>query len=722
MNNNTLPYGKKIASIAVAVCVSYTVYGAADEGLVQKKGTIQNQGRIVSKKNGIKVEDGKIINEDGKILVEGQITQTGGEIKNAKGQIVIDGQATILQDTLNGRVEYILNSDKFPQYIPQKVYEDVYFAGQSKKMLLDTAAKLTALKKFSSDSTAHFQLEKKVEINAHGKVEHNGKINPDRLHGQFRMNGENAQDIEGKGSFQEVELNNGAGADVRNGGGFKINTKLELTKGELRNSAENNFEMGDSALIVRNVEGAIAHEPVFKENVSVKYVGNGAIASGAELSTQTNVLKTLTVENTGGVNLSRSVTVKDSLRLAANISTGTDTSRVLTLSSRNNPEFINPDAEVVGSMRRTDLGSDSSKVVFNNQHTYAQFADASARGNVKELTYRMVPATYPTPNDGQRIKRTLDISATDLNGASVSNGFSMRVGFGWRDVPGNGIDETGTLSVPDVVLQRLSDGNWVNASEMNIAAYSVSGWGIGQANGVQSAGSFSFGSTAFIPLAINARVILEGAYRNGSMAMDLRDEKLIPTTPPSIYPYNLDPNRSFISVDSIPAGVIDWVVVELRSELTGGNSIYRTCFVAMDGRIVGLDGKSNVTLPELTSGDFYVAIRHRTHLAVMTSEPRSLKQNSVQSIVDFTTGQGVLGGSTALKPVGLNNNGSPVFGMTAGDVNGDGVIDNADYEAAWGERNNGDAYLNSDTDMNGVVNTKDANASWNNRGKETVVP
>ncbi|MES2764516.1 MAG: hypothetical protein V4642_01505 [Bacteroidota bacterium] len=702
MNINTLSYSKYLVAVSAAVCVLYSAQGAGD-GLTQNgaNSSITNTGTIITKRKSVR--------------------QTGGTIANNEGRIVIDGQAVITQDTLSGRVEYIYNDKTENQYIPQIRYNDVYFSGASKKMLTAPSLQLTADKKFSSDASALFTIDKTAGIDAKGKVDHNGSINPDQSFGAFRMNGENSQDIEGKGSFQEVDLNNGAGADVRNGGGFKINSKLELTKGELRNSAENNFEMGESALIVRSVEGSVAHEPIFKENISVKYTGNGAIASGAELPNDKKVLKTLTVENTGGLTLLKSVTVNDSLRMAANITTtGVDSTRVLTLASKNNPEFINPDAEVIGSIRRNNLVADSSKIVFNNQHTYAQFADASARGGVSELTYTVLPATFPTPDDGQRVKRSMSISASDLNGATITGGFSMRVGFGWRD--GSSVDETGALSIPEIVLQTLSGGTWVNAGLNNIQSFAANGWGVGQAEGVQSIGSFSFGGSTFIPLALNAKIMLEGAYRNGSMAKDLLDSSLIPTTPPSIYPYNLDPNRAFINVAKIPDGVVDWVVVELRSEQTGGNTNVQTCFVDTNGRLVGLDGKSSLRLPDVKSGDFYIAIRHRNHLAVMTSEPRTINPKTIQNIVDFTTGQGVLGGSSALKPVGRNNAGSLVFGMAGGDVNGDGKIDEEDAKLAWEETNKENEYLNTDTNMDGVINTKDHNTSWNNRGKESVVP
>lgn len=667
--------------------------------------------------------DSAIICNAGRIVIRGkninQVKQSATIKNEESAEIIVDGNAVFKQDFMGGKVAYTSNNaEGAHQNVPKITYSKVEFSGATPKHLENDARIFVAERVFTSDSAAQIKTASDDVIHSKGSTTHDGKINPAYLYGKVRLDGETAQDVSGKGLFREVELANAAGADVRNGGGFEISTKLELTEGQFRNSKEHNFAMGDSSLIVRTVAGSIGHEPVFKGIVSVRYTGEGNIASGEELPSDSKVLKTLTVENNGGLSLKKSVTVNDSLQMASNITT--DSASVLTLSSKNNPEFISQDAEVIGSMRRKDLTEDGKKIIFNNQHTYAQFADASARGNVSEMTYKVIPATYPTPNDGQRVRRTMSISASDLNGITVSGGFSMKVGFGWRHTPGEIHDETGSLVTDNIVLQSYRESEWINAGSSNIASVTDKNWGFGEATGVTSIGDFSFGSS--IIFALNARVFLEGPYRNGSMARDLRDSNIIPKTPPSIYPYNLDPNRAFIQVAEIPANVIDWVVVEFRSEQTGGQKVFRTCFINNAGQLVGLDGKSSVALPNLKSGSFYIAIRHRTHLAVMTSEPREINPKTIQNIVDFTKGQGVLGGANALKPIGRDDTGSLVFGMPGGDIDGNGKVDEEDYRLAWEARNKGEEYLNADTDMNGQVTTKDGNVSWNNRGKETVVP
>lgn len=103
----------------------------------------------------------------------------------------------------------------------------------------------------------------------------------------------------------------------------------------------------------------------------------------------------------------------------------------------------------------------------------------------------------------------------------------------------------------------------------------------------------------------------------------------------------------------MPDSIVDWATVEVRSEFSGGNKTYRNCFIRSDGMLVDLDGKSPVALPLSVPGDFYVVVRHRNHLAIMTSTPVPLKlKSSIQTglqTVDLTDETIVLGGAEALR-------------------------------------------------------------------------
>jgi len=88
-----------------------------------------------------------------------------------------------------------------------------------------------------------------------------------------------------------------------------------------------------------------------------------------------------------------------------------------------------------------------------------------------------------------------------------------------------------------------------------------------------------------------------------------------------------------------------------------------------DGDIVGIDGLSNLffTLP---SKPYYVTIKHRSHLGIMTLNPVTLSLSP--TTVDFSDANNqITYGANAQTISGLQNG---VVAMWSGDVNNDGII------------------------------------------------
>ncbi len=663
------------------------------------------------------------VNNTGKIVVRNVLKSTNkAKIENKNGTIIVEGNAQIEQDTLKGRVEYVRDKAGFVQAVPQITYENVHMQGQSEKILnTDAARNFVAIDTLSTSAGTWIELDDRYRIIANGRVQHDGVINPTKITGKVVLNGDNAQPVGGTGEFKQLELNNFTGADVVRGGGFSVITSLELTRGELRNSTTNNFSLGDSALIVRSTQGSLAADPRFGKNVSVRYTGDGSIVSGSELPSDSTVLKTLRVENTKGIALAKSVTVNDSLYLAASINTeAAGDQYVLTHASENNPIYADTDAEVIGSMRRTNLVA-GDKNIFNNIHTYALFPTINDKGTVSRMTFRVLPNTAPLPdNNPGKVRRSITISAADLTYQPVTGNFIATIGYGWKISP---LDETTVSNRDSLVLQHYSadSSDWYNIGSSEKPQFSAT-WGYAFATNIERTGFFAIGPDGkSIKVSVLVYALLEGPYRNGGMAADLRDGGFIPLTPPSIYPYNLDPNRQFISVTSIPDSVVDWVVVEFRTQISGGKRHYKTGFIQQDGRIV--DYTTNKPI-YVDSGTYYVAVHHRNHLAIMTQDAYKFTPG-VPSVLDMYRGGMLLGGSNAAKLVDMSMAGSQTFAMIAGDTNGDGKVDRDDYDglatSSWQQRN-AEGYSNADTDLNTVVTTKDANVNWNNRGRETLVP
>ena len=60
-------------------------------------------------------------------------------------------------------------------------------------------------------------------------------------------------------------------------------------------------------------------------------------------------------------------------------------------------------------------------------------------------------------------------------------------------------------------------------------------------------------------------------------------------------------------------------------------------FLKSDGTIVDTDGTSPVQFTGLSAGNYYIVIRHRNHLAIMSASAIPLSSSS--ALYDFTTAQ-----------------------------------------------------------------------------------
>jgi hypothetical protein len=123
------------------------------------------------------------------------------------------------------------------------------------------------------------------------------------------------------------------------------------------------------------------------------------------------------------------------------------------------------------------------------------------------------------------------------------------------------------------------------------------------------------------------------------MRDDLRVKSLIPLASP--YP-GLGFTALTTTVDIAPAvltvagndAIVDWVYVELRSA-TNSQQVEdsRSALIQRDGDIVEVDGVSPITFSRVSPGNYYVTIKHRNHLGVMTQVPIAL--SSTPAVVDF---------------------------------------------------------------------------------------
>ena len=214
-----------------------------------------------------------------------------------------------------------------------------------------------------------------------------------------------------------------------------------------------------------------------------------------------------------------------------------------------------------------------------------------------------------------------------------------------------------------------------------------------------------------LPMSVYVKVFLQGPYVNTPtphMSTNLRGLLDFPLS----QPYNVSPwsYTGSESVGSVPLGVVDWVLVQLRTGTAPGTAV-QTCaaFLMSDGSIQDIDGSDHVNFIGLSSGSYYIVVIHRNHLAVMSANPVSLPNGSAY---DFTTSES----QAYIKTVDAIPMASLVggkYGMYDGDVNGNGTVkynlSGNDRVLIYAKIGGGDVnatisgYYNEDVNLDGVV-------------------
>ena len=213
----------------------------------------------------------------------------------------------------------------------------------------------------------------------------------------------------------------------------------------------------------------------------------------------------------------------------------------------------------------------------------------------------------------------------------------------------------------------------------------------------------------------NMTAFLEGPFDADSMKTDLSSDAVIPLAQPfNSYPWNYSGEET---IPSIPGNMVDWVLLQLRTGTDSSTTVAtRAALLMKDGRIVDMNGNSNVSFSGISAGNYYVVIRPRNHLAIMTSGAIALGVNS--SNYDFSSAESQAYGTDAQVELATN-----LYGMYAGDASANGQIQNDDKNTNWKTEVGQAGYKASDFNMNGQVQNDDKNNYWkNNVGKGTQVP
>jgi hypothetical protein len=125
---------------------------------------------------------------------------------------------------------------------------------------------------------------------------------------------------------------------------------------------------------------------------------------------------------------------------------------------------------------------------------------------------------------------------------------------------------------------------------------------------------------------VSPKVFLQGTYQtsNSLMSDALRAAELIPAleATPSTDALGVRTVHPRIFKTSTHDAIVDAVSVELRSSADPSIILAsRSAFVQRDGDVVDIDGISPITFYGFAPDSYYVAIKHRNHLGIMTQAP-----------------------------------------------------------------------------------------------------
>lgn len=181
-----------------------------------------------------------------------------------------------------------------------------------------------------------------------------------------------------------------------------------------------------------------------------------------------------------------------------------------------------------------------------------------------------------------------------------------------------------------------------------------------------------------------------------------------------------DPYLGTITVtDGLPATMVDWVLVELRATTGGATVAQAVGCLLEDGSVTDTTGTNGLAFTGLESStSYYIVVKHRNHLAIMSNAAVSIDEANGTDEHDFTVSDAAYGGNTlAVKQIGSD------YAMITGDGDGNGFIQTNDNSSVWNVQAGQSGYKSSDYDMNGFVQTNDKSGFYeNNVGKATQVP
>jgi hypothetical protein len=219
---------------------------------------------------------------------------------------------------------------------------------------------------------------------------------------------------------------------------------------------------------------------------------------------------------------------------------------------------------------------------------------------------------------------------------------------------------------------------------------------------------------------LNVSAFLSGAMQGTTMRDNLRASGLLPLTEPytAMGMPPTDPSGSLatqqvMANSDVNLAVVDWVLVELRSAADPTQVVYSKCgMLRRNGDLRAPNGP--VFEVHVPPGEYYIALRHRNHLGVMTAAPVGLY--GIARTVDLRSTSTATWGTDAQQSVDLYK------ALWPGNVSNTAGAQRIKYIGAGNDRDpvlqriggstpnlTAPGYYTEDVNMNGVVKYVGAN-------------
>ncbi|GEM_PF-4068788 len=360
------------------------------------------------------------------------------------------------------------------------------------------------------------------------------------------------------------------------------------------------------------------------------------------------------VRNAGGRIVGVGTTVSD-LPAGTYFAIATDDEGCKTIAEVNIDQPVEPLVLRISGLEITDCNNNEGEI------------STTVTGGTSPYTFDWSPGTEDGPILENVTTGTYTVEVTDDNDCMIGGEVSIE------------IDEEATANAEITNLDPICFDGTINLSETGGDAvswlWSTDGDGVFDDNTIQmpTLTGYSDGEVVTVQItteegctdedevtvvfsgdcagSLTVRLLLQGGTDSGDTLMrtDLLDEDLIPLNDP--YTGTSNPRFTHFgsgglatttsAVLAMNAGtdqaIVDWVFIELRSDMDPTNILQtRSALVTSEGNVVDpTDGESPLEFSASHGQEFYVSVKHRNHLGVMTANPVAVLSEG--STVDFRT-------------------------------------------------------------------------------------